>query len=692
MEIADFADKNPFVRITVPLMLGIILCNSFTVPPSVSLIVLCVLATTSIVAYKRCRKYKYRWIPGMFLFFTFFVFGYNLMLISTPAEISSNVTNTRCEYRACITNTPSEGDRAYKADLRLEAVKVFGEWQNFDAKIVATITKDSLARKLRVGQTIIFTSKIDSLATPKNPFGFDYSQYLQLNGVQGSIFLNPGEWQIDSETIHGIKLHALNARQRLVSTLEDAGLSGNELGLASTLVLGYKNPIDSEIKQAYMNAGAMHVLAVSGMHVGIVCAVLELLMTILGGRYFFSIKRVFIILMLWAYAFITGLSPSVMRATLMFSFMMAARSINRNISIYNSLAASAFVLLAIDPTQLFKAGFQLSYAAVIGIVFFQPRIAALVKINNKPLKYIWELTAVSISAQIATFPFCLYYFERTPVYFWLSNIIVSPGAAIMISLTMLLLVVSPVACLTKIVGEITSIAAKTMNFLVVSIANLPYSTIENRYITVFQSIMIAVAIISATIWIVKHNHQGLVAALCAILLFIIPISVNKIKSCETRAVCVYYSPKNPSVQFIDGLKSYWTCNIVTANNKMNSLVKGGNNFWNSICCKRIADEPSTQNGNISIKNGFFRFGNLCGLLINDSTKRFEFNRTDTLDLLIVTGEPKIKAKQMAKDLCFRKIVIDASVPPWIAQDWSHRYSKFPIHYTKKDGAFIHIIE
>ena len=202
MEIADFADKNPFVRITVPLMLGIILCNSFTVPPSVSLIVLCVLATTSIVAYKRCRKYKYRWIPGMFLFFTFFVFGYNLMLISTPAEISSNVTNTRCEYRACITNTPSEGDRAYKADLRLEAVKVFGEWQNFDAKIVATITKDSLARKLRVGQTIIFTSKIDSLATPKNPFGFDYSQYLQLNGVQGSIFLNPGEWQIDSETIH----------------------------------------------------------------------------------------------------------------------------------------------------------------------------------------------------------------------------------------------------------------------------------------------------------------------------------------------------------------------------------------------------------------------------------------------------------------------------------------------------------
>jgi competence protein ComEC len=404
MSIAEFADRNPFVRITVPLMLGIVLCNQIPSHPTIGLIALCVCIVAAVVAYKCTDKYTTRWVPGVFLFASFTLLGYNLLTLSEPAQISGVASKLKCEYRACITNQPSEGERAYKADLRLEAVKVFGEWQNFDAKIVATIEKDSLAQKLRVGQTIIFTSKIDSLGVPKNPFGFDYSQYLQLNGVQGCIFLNSGEWRISSETIRGIKLHALNARQRLIGILEDTGLSGNELGLASTLVLGYKNSIDSEVKQAYMNAGAMHVLAVSGMHVGIVCAVLELLMTILGGNIGFTIKRIIVILLLWAYAFITGLSPSVLRATVMFTFVMIARLANRNMSIYNSLAASAFLLLAYDPTLLFKAGFQLSYAAVVGIVFFQPRIVALLRLNprNKPLKYIWELTAVSIAAQISS--------------------------------------------------------------------------------------------------------------------------------------------------------------------------------------------------------------------------------------------------------------------------------------------------
>ena len=534
MEIAEFADKNPFLRITVPLMLGIIFCNYMSVSPDISFAVMCLLGAATFVAYKRCENYSLRWIPGAFMFATFFTIGYNLLAISTPAKISDNVSNQKCEYRACVTNMPSEGERAYKVDLQVEAVKVFGEWQNFDAKIVATILKDSLSHQLKAGQTIIFNSKIDSLNTPKNPFGFDYSQYLQLNGVQGSIFLNPGEWQIAGETIRGIRQHALNVRQRLIGVLESAGLEGNELGLASTLVLGYKNSIDAEVKQAYMNAGAMHVLAVSGMHVGIVCAVLELLMMVLGGNIAFRFKRVVIILLLWVYAFVTGLSPSVLRATVMFTFVMIARLANRNISIYNSLAASAFLLLAYDPTLLFKAGFQLSYAAVIGIVFFQPRIVALLRINprNKPLKYIWELTAVSIAAQISTLPFCLYYFERTPVYFWLSNIIVSPGAAIMIFLTLLLLAVSPVTFLAKTIGAVTAFAAKTMNFLVMSIANLPFSTIENQYISVFQSMMIALIIVSVTIWLKKRCSQCLILALCALLIFLFPIMAGIVRLCS----------------------------------------------------------------------------------------------------------------------------------------------------------------
>lgn len=688
MKIADFADRNPFIRITVPFMLGIVLCNYLSIPIVISLVALCLCAICTIIAYKRSRKYTTRWIPGVFVFATFFALGYNMLTISTPAELDANTSKQKCEYRACVTNTPSEGERAYKVDLQVEAVKVYGEWQNFDTKIVATIIKDSLARQLKPGQTIIFNSRIDSLNAPKNPFGFDYSQYLQLNGVQGSIFLNSGEWQIDDESVRGIRQHALNMRQKLVDILRNAGLSGNEFGLASTLVLGYKNSIDAEVKQAYMNAGAMHVLAVSGMHVGIVCSVLEFLMTILGGSILLTLKRIIIIVLLWAYAFITGLSPSVLRATVMFSFVMLARLINREISIYNSLAASAFLLLCIDPSLLFKASFQLSYAAVTGIVFFQPRITRLIRIRNKPLRYIWELTAVSIAAQISTLPFCLYYFERTPVYFWMSNIIVSPGAAVMIFLTMTLILVSPVAILTKIVGFATSAFAKAMNFLVMSIANLPFSTIENRYITVFQALLVAFAIISATIWIINHKPQGLVAALCALLIFFIPISVNKLSACNIHAINVYYSPKNPSVQFVDGLRSYWTCNLYSDNKKINTLVKGGNILWNSLSCDKISPENYAPSGQIRFENGFFNFCEINGLLIDNKTQPFEFNKADTLDLLIVTSEPAIRARQMPKNLSFKKVVIDASVPPWIMRDWERRFSKSQIHNVKKAGAFV----
>lgn len=466
MQVSSFLDKNPFVRIVIPFIFGIIYCNWTPMPVNVSLIALCVFVAIAVVAYCKGFSYKNRWMFGPIQFLVFFALGQLMFGVSIPPEMSTDVGNHKLNYRACVTSTPVEGTKAYKADLRIEAVNVYGSWQNFDVKVAATIMKDSLAGELKAGQTIEFSSRIDSLGAPKNPFGFDYSQYLQLNGVQGSIFLNPGDWVIEKETVRGLSCHALNTRRKLVQLLEDSGLSGNELGLASTLVLGYKNNIDAEVKQAYMNAGAMHVLAVSGMHVGIVCAVLNVVMMLFGGRKCYRIKRVLIVLLLWTYAFITGLSPSVLRATVMFSVFEIGRLIDRESSTYNSLAVSAMILLCHNPNMLFMAGFQLSYVAVIGIVFFQPRIVRLLpvkKMNTVP-KYIWELTAVSISAQIATFPLCLYYFERTPVYFWLSNMVVSPGAVVMISLTLLLLAVSPFALLSKHVGLLTSYCAKGDEF------------------------------------------------------------------------------------------------------------------------------------------------------------------------------------------------------------------------------------
>ncbi|MBR5957557.1 MAG: ComEC/Rec2 family competence protein, partial [Salinivirgaceae bacterium] len=484
----DFLEQNPCVRLIAPFIIGIIIGSLFSVPIKVSVTIAVIAIGIAIWLYNRLLKYTQRWLPGFVSGIAILAVGMLLITTHQNCQTDEPTTRTVDQYRACVLNPPALKNRYYKTELQIEAANISGSWYSIDTKITATIERDSLAENLKAGQTIEFAAQIDSLNAPKNPFGFDYANYLQNNGIHGSIFLKSGKWQIVSAEVRGISRYALNIRQRLIGLFKDAGLSGNELGLASTLVLGYKNDIDSEVKQAYMNAGAMHVLAVSGMHVGIVYMALDLLMIVFGGKRLYWLKQLLIILLLWAYAFITGLSPSVTRATIMFTVVIFGKVFNRDTSVYNSLAFAALCILVYDPSMLFKPSFQLSCVAVTGIVFYQPRIARIINVKNKALNYLWQLTSVSIAAQIATLPFCLYYFERTPVYFWLSNIIVSPGATMLIVLAMLLLITSPINCISTFFGFLTKWATKAMNFLVITIANLPGSTIENTHIAVIQAI------------------------------------------------------------------------------------------------------------------------------------------------------------------------------------------------------------
>ena len=177
----------------------------------------------------------------------------------------------------------------------------------------------------------------------------------------------------------------------------------------------------------------MHVLAVSGLHVGIIFFILNFLLTPLNrNKRLLKIKLFLLVGALWFYAFLTGLSPSVMRSCTMFSFIVVGENLNKRTNIYNTLAASAFLLMLINPLIIFGAGFQLSYIAVISIVFFQPRLAALVAVKNRILKYVWDLFTVSVAVQIGTAPISIFYFHQFPVYFWLSNFIVIPGAALIL--------------------------------------------------------------------------------------------------------------------------------------------------------------------------------------------------------------------------------------------------------------------
>lgn len=681
----DFLEQNPCVRLIAPFIIGIIIGSLFSVPINVSVTIAIIAIGIAIWLYNRLLKYTQRWLPGFVSGIAILAVGMLLITTHQNSQTDEPTTRTVDQYRACVLNPPALKNRYYKTELQIEAANISGSWYSIDTKITATIERDSLAEKLKAGQTIEFAAQIDSLNAPKNPFGFDYANYLQNNGIHGSIFLKSGKWQIVSAEVRGISRYALNIRQRLIGLFKDAGLSGNELGLASTLVLGYKNDIDSEVKQAYMNAGAMHVLAVSGMHVGIVYMALDLLMIVFDGKRLYWLKQLLIILLLWVYAFITGLSPSVTRATIMFTVVILGKVFNRDTSVYNSLAFAALCILVYDPSMLFKPSFQLSCVAVTGIVFYQPRIARIINVKNKALNYLWQLTSVSIAAQIATLPFCLYYFERTPVYFWLSNIIVSPGATVLIVLAMLLLITSPINCISTFFGFLTKWATKAMNFLVITIANLPGSTIENTHIAVIQAIAIGITIILITSWLISKRYGRLLAAITILtLVVIIPLNMNKITHSERQAICIYHNTQISAIQFVDGNNSYWLSNIPN-NQKMSPLIKGGNQYWSACRHKMITKNTCDA---VIYDDSFFVFDSICGIIVNDSTKRFGISDPLELDYLIVQGNPTIKARQMPKNLSFKHVIIEASVKPWIASEWEKKYSGCHVYNIKCEGAYI----
>lgn len=283
-------------------------------------------------------------------------------------------------------------------------------------------------------------SLINEVGPPTNPGQFNLRQYLQHLGIGHQAFIRKGGFVIIKRS-DGQEWIS-RCKQYLFSTL--SFLQGDSRSIAEALILGDKSNLRSEIKTAFSDTGAMHILAVSGLHVGIIYLIVQqLLLLIFGKKRWQGLRLTLVLCALWFYAVITGLSPSVQRASFMFSMIALGSFIKRPNSILNNVLVSAFVLLLIHPMMLFRVGFQLSYAAVLGIIIFHPYIDRWIPSENRIIRSIWSLTAVSVAAQIGTFPITLYYFNQFPIIFALTNLIAIPGAFLIVAGGLLLQLLVP---------------------------------------------------------------------------------------------------------------------------------------------------------------------------------------------------------------------------------------------------------
>lgn len=681
MSVRMFFSNNPFVRIALAFIVGELLCCFVGVPFFVCLILMLVCLLAAALVCFRTFNPRQQWIQGAVLMLTVASVAMCISAIKIPLASNQGLFTERNSYRAVLLNPPTPKNEYLQSKLQIEAVSDNGQWKPVDLCVMAKFTNDSAANALKAGQTIEMSAQIAEPRSHLNPFGFDFKQYLSSNGIVGSIYVD-NNWHLIDNEVRGLKQIALNVRQRLVGVLAQSGLSGNELGLACTLVLGYRDNIDAEIKQAYMCAGAMHVLAVSGMHVGIIYAVLEWIMLLFGGKRFFRIKLLAIMLLLWCYAFITGLSPSVMRAALMFSVVIIGRMAKRQTSIFNSLAASAVLLLIINPRFLFSAGFQLSYMAVIGIVTIAPIITQKVETPWGLVNKIWELVAVSVAAQIATFALCRYYFDITPVYFFISSVVVSVGAVVLMVLTLATLVASGIMVFAvPFFSQLTAIAAKLLNGAIVFIANLPGSTLPNRDVTVFQAIIIFSLIASALVWFVaKKRFAGQISLACVLVLFVV-YAEKTINTDRQSSLNVYYDTKSPSIHFFSEGESWWWQTDTVGS----QLMAKADEYWRAHKSHIISDTSNLSGKIMSTRRSFFAFGDVTGLVIKPTTALAQVQKPITLDYVVVCGKTKFNNLKN-NNIQYRTLIVDATMPPWYVRDWSVAPAIESVYNVRAKGA------
>ncbi len=694
-----FFHRTPFFRLLLPFVAGIVIGFYITIP-AVYCLFACVLFLTGMCLlfwkWERIAPHRWRLLYGGFLHLFILVAGIGITSLQhfvPSGQVKQGV------WTVIIEEPPVEKENSVKVTVRIQADLSDGQPIAHDEKVMAYFRKDSLSRTLQQGDLLMVNMLLKPVTNAGNPYEFDYRGYLNRRHIGRTAFVESGQWQRIDRYAQGPLLNLSNRiRTALLDIFRQAGLSGNELAVAEALVLGYKADLDDVLRGAYSASGATHVLAVSGLHVGIIylilAAVLKLIPFLHRVRW---LRAVILIAALWLYALITGMSPSVMRAATMFSFIAVGDATRRRAFIYNSIAASAFVLLLVNPANLFDVGFQLSYLAVIAIVFLHPYLYKSLAFKHRLSNFAWDLTCVSIAAQIGTVPLTLYYFHQFPVYFILSNFVVIPAASVIIYGSLFLFVVSPIAGLLQIVGWALDKFLYFTNSCIFTIEKLPGSLIGGIRFEGWEILFtyLLIAIISVWALTVRKNYLFMALALC--LLWVTGATMRDIHDLKRQQLTVYHTQGNSLIQFINGHNN--TIWYDSRNPSFNASFLTGNQqtamHLNGLHCTKLdsvlccAQSAPDQSG-LYVNGNFVQFaGKRIAIFTRNLSLYNVGQQTINADLAILTKNPDIQLQQIIKACNPGIVVIDASNAPYRAGRWEKDCLEAGVkcHRVDKDGAY-----
>ncbi|QLE00661.1 ComEC family competence protein [Galbibacter sp. BG1] len=660
----------PILKLLIALLIGIILGYHFYLKPTYLwyvLLFLLILAFVLNTIKKIARTYQF----SVFLVILFV--GIGMLTASLHSKANPNHYSHFYQSGSEVTFRISEKLKSTTYSHRYTAEVLKIDSDECHGKILLQLKKDA-DKEFEIPKVdYVYTTNqnLSQPNSPLNPHQFNYKKYLQNQQIYHQLYLTAHELILTNTSIKTVQGYAAALRNKINNRLSKYPYK-EEIAILNALLLGQRQEVSAETYQQYAAAGAVHLLAISGLHIGLILLFLNIALKLLERiKHGKTIKLICTIVILWCFAIIAGLSASVVRAVTMFTFIAYAMYLKRTHNIYHALISSMFILLLFKPNFIYDVGFQLSYTAVFGIVWIQPVIAGFWTTHNRILHYFWQLLTVTIAAQLSVLPLSLYYFHQFPGLFFVSNLLIVPFIGVLLGFGFCIILLSLLNILPNLLAEAYFGCIEFMNSFIGWIAAQENFIFSAIHFDVFKMLVSYLVIISFVLLLKERKQTRIIAFFGSIFVFISTFLYTNYRAEQKQRFIVFHKSRTSEIALQHGRKLTLFNKDLEDDYNIKNYVLGEN------ISKLKVEKP----------NKYIEFKNQK-IFVLDSMPTFP--KDIDVDILLITYSPKINLDRALNQLQPKQVIADGSNYKSFIMLWKKSCAKrkIPFHYTGEKGSFI----
>lgn len=638
-----------------------------------------------LILYKRFSGYSSRWLFGFTIYLSLLVVGISGMNIHLQ-KTSFVYPSQESIYKVIISDQPQLKENSILCPVHvLQVIDSSSIASTFSQKALLYFSSDSLSKTLRRGDELLISAQLSMPVNRGNPDEFDYARYLVHKGISATGFEDSGKWQVvHSHSGYFLNDYALDCRDRILRLYRDLGFEGDAFAVLSALTVGYKEELSEDIRESYSVTGASHVLALSGLHIGFLYLLLLFLVKRIPGNSLWMdvLRMVFILVVLWGFAWIAGFSPSVIRSVIMFSLLGISRFFQGSAVSMNTLSVAAIGMLIFNPSLLFDVGFQLSFVAVAAILIIQPWLYRKLSFRNGVWDNIWQLCTVSIAAQIGTAPLVIFYFSRFSVHFLLTNILIIPLVTVIMYSAMAMLVLSFWPSISGLVAYGLNWLLELLNGIVRGVEGLPFASIDQIWIYRFEVLLIYLLLLFLSGYLMKRKAIYILACLFTVFAMTI-YRTRMVDEDRPRQSLVFYNIRNcPAVHCISPDGTSWLAYGDSLPDEKR-LLRTTSKYRSRLGLSRPIAVSTDHRSNEFIRlNNIVCFGARQVCIVNDN--RWNNRKTEErfpIDYIYLCKGYTGRVEELMSAFSIRQVVFDSSVSDYRRRRWQEECVRLGIPFT-----------